>query len=506
MDKKINKWFTLVELIVVITILAILWTIAFISFSWYSSSARDGNRVSDLNNISKWLDTYSIKAWRFPNPSWLALDVTYSWAMIFSVWKLWESVIQEIWNINKKPIDPVSSEEYQYSISKNQYKNSYELSANTEWTIAFNNEFYAKANAAASANISYIKWNYNWILLRSQTWGIYYAITMPTHSITSSALTWTNIDILSMSWKLVFPGKTNLWIQFNPKVVWNSADMKLSEADIQTFIDSIQSSYSWSNISWEQIYSKLINQSWESEINVWKDLFGNFLGWKIVPITKCSEISNTNWNNLDTTMCQDDRSYAMQWWATHDRIYSLLKIVWRWWFNENLAFPPVSWYRWSDSWTTTDSWYYSCPWNNWTSTADCTLVSTLWYIYQWSTAMVWAASNNNQSARVQWICPIWWGLPTKADFTSISDSYWPTNDYIYNWNIAWWINKYAGLREYSDITGPFNRNTTFMHIWTSFQSSATNAWYSGFYSVQPLNMQRNVLNKSYAAPVRCIKN
>ncbi len=47
-----KEGFTLVELIVVITILAILWTIAFISLQWYSSDARNSKRTSDLNSIS----------------------------------------------------------------------------------------------------------------------------------------------------------------------------------------------------------------------------------------------------------------------------------------------------------------------------------------------------------------------------------------------------------------------------------------------------------------------
>ena len=46
---KQKKAFTLVELIVVITILAILWTIAFISLQWYSRDSRDSVRISDMS-------------------------------------------------------------------------------------------------------------------------------------------------------------------------------------------------------------------------------------------------------------------------------------------------------------------------------------------------------------------------------------------------------------------------------------------------------------------------
>ncbi len=56
--KNIKKqWFTLVELIVVITILAILWSIAFISLQGYSSDARNSKRSSDLNSIISAMST-----------------------------------------------------------------------------------------------------------------------------------------------------------------------------------------------------------------------------------------------------------------------------------------------------------------------------------------------------------------------------------------------------------------------------------------------------------------
>lgn len=52
-NRRRSDAFTLVELIVVITILAILGTIGFISIQGYSKSARDSSRVSDLVNLAK---------------------------------------------------------------------------------------------------------------------------------------------------------------------------------------------------------------------------------------------------------------------------------------------------------------------------------------------------------------------------------------------------------------------------------------------------------------------
>ena len=58
---KIIKGFTLVELIVVITILAILWTISFISLQWYSMRSRDSVRISDIKNIITNLELFKLK-------------------------------------------------------------------------------------------------------------------------------------------------------------------------------------------------------------------------------------------------------------------------------------------------------------------------------------------------------------------------------------------------------------------------------------------------------------
>lgn len=81
-----RKWlagFTLVELIVVITILAILGTIGFISIQGYAGSARDSNRVSDINSAMKSLEVYQIKAGSYPSPD-NTFAVTYSGGVVWN--------------------------------------------------------------------------------------------------------------------------------------------------------------------------------------------------------------------------------------------------------------------------------------------------------------------------------------------------------------------------------------------------------------------------------------
>ena len=82
-----SKAFTLVELIVVITILAILWTIAFLSFQWYSKDSRDTVRLNDLKTIEKSLELYVTKVWTYPEPS-LYAEISFSWSEAWIQWTL----------------------------------------------------------------------------------------------------------------------------------------------------------------------------------------------------------------------------------------------------------------------------------------------------------------------------------------------------------------------------------------------------------------------------------
>ena len=111
-----NKAFTLVELIVVITILAILWTIAFISFQWYSWNARDWVRLWDLKNVEIGLELFIVEKWFYPTPD-NAVNITYSWAIAWNQWTLWDTVTKKLQKISKKPTDPLTGNEYSYSVT-----------------------------------------------------------------------------------------------------------------------------------------------------------------------------------------------------------------------------------------------------------------------------------------------------------------------------------------------------------------------------------------------------
>lgn len=110
------KWFTLVELVVVITILAILSAVWFVAYTWQLADSRNAVRISDMWNIKMALKNHKFKNGSYPMPG-RVLNITNSWVII----KQWyfdnETYTQEM---TKKPIDPfVKKQNYMYSITNN---------------------------------------------------------------------------------------------------------------------------------------------------------------------------------------------------------------------------------------------------------------------------------------------------------------------------------------------------------------------------------------------------
>jgi len=144
--KKQTQAFTLVELIVVITILAILGTIAFINLQWYSWSARDSKRESDISNILKKVSVEQIKwvTW------WELIENQSTKPVIINEiatnaiqWTPKFSQLKEDWNSFKDPT-----------------KSDYILSYAKWWTSTWAYNFLQIATINEERNEAVVKWNY----------------------------------------------------------------------------------------------------------------------------------------------------------------------------------------------------------------------------------------------------------------------------------------------------------------------------------------------------------
>jgi prepilin-type N-terminal cleavage/methylation domain-containing protein len=74
--KKTNKAFTLVELLVVITIIAILWVVAYTSFWWATDKAKSAAKMQNVNAIVTSLSQYKVEKWFYP---WVADNTNNVW-------------------------------------------------------------------------------------------------------------------------------------------------------------------------------------------------------------------------------------------------------------------------------------------------------------------------------------------------------------------------------------------------------------------------------------------
>lgn len=216
---KINKAFTLVELIVVIMVLAILWIVWMYTMASYLVSVRDSTRTVELENMETSLGSYILKSWFYPDPTWWA-EVSYSWQTLWTQWIFWEEVAKIVW-YSKKPNDPLTNKFYTYSL-KNSRK-EYSLAWVVEerpWLVSWVNI----SNSAYADKIwskkwyAIVKWNYNGeVLSITLNWSTN-VLAIP--SIIATDLLSTDIvDILNNN-RLVYNDFENLpssysWTVFN---------------------------------------------------------------------------------------------------------------------------------------------------------------------------------------------------------------------------------------------------------------------------------------------------
>ena len=348
MHKQKTNWFTLVELIVVITILAILWTIAFISLQWYSTQARDSSRISDISSIKTSLELFQLDAGKYPNPtSWV--DITYSWAIVWNQWIFWETVYANVDKLDKIPLDPLTNSKYTYSVT--QTKNEYELWWIIEWDILWmNNEQWiinnivSQTNAGTTEATAYITWNYNWQMTKSLSGVICNVFSIPT-IIASDIETSTDLEEISNQKRFVYNWQKNLpnsfrttkfnadwWFDFKPNKLiaytdtWSCNDLidKNDAAARIQLLQWIQEAYTWTTLKdkWEikNILALEINPSSpNNEIlkyasnyvnnKLWGNIWVEWKDWYTIPNSCETQPNYTNATFTEWTPTQVNQSW-----------------------------------------------------------------------------------------------------------------------------------------------------------------------------------------------------
>ena len=449
---KNKQAFTLVELIVVITILAILWTIAFISLQWYARDARDSVRVADLKSIEKWLEFLLLTDSKLPKPE-SSINIVASGTTIYYQWYAWETVLWKI-SVHGKAKDPLDDIHYTYMTDTN--LRNYQLLWFSEWSdvLAYNKNILNQTNAADYSE------RY-WIVRWKELWIITDANNTPVQDIetTEIVLDWTNSWTLyrahinnwktySFSWHVL---THKLYTLSKPSIYWPPRDcpdwfipswwdsyfnqlwfcvaqyeMSYEDADTANscntqYPDACINSEYWSTVRYIH-WKTIVSQTWKYPIaNItqsqaifacesmweWYHLITNN-EWMAVARNIELEKENWSWSNVwewnlynwvssDTTL-----GCYLNWWNDESRIYGTK--TWAWEATCNLRRKHIlsNWqYIWDLSWNVEEH-------VNWANTLDWSSYDTMNANPCWT---LWTNSRNRYSY-TNWI----WDTNLQCEF------------------------------------------------------------------------------------------
>jgi len=439
---KKQQAFTLVELVVVITILAILWTIALMSLQWYSISARDSTRIIDISSIKTSLELFQLDAWKYPLPT-DGVNITYSWWVVWKQWTFWKTVFSNVDRLDKKPTDPLTGKEYTYSSTYN--RNDYEIWWIIEWDEISLYNWILETNAWEITATALVTWNYNGQMSKILSWTNCNVLSIPT-IITNDTDISTDLEEIVTNKRLVYSWYKNLpssfkwskfkynwWFDYTPVKLIAYSDTsscenlksKSSYIERLQLLKWLQDSYSGTILKehWKikNILSLDINLSSPNQelINYAGNYVNNTLWWKII-------INNT----ITTNNCIK----TTQSWYTIPQLNDLVS-------NQEVTKVITNW---------TKSIKVSC--NNWiliyweTETTNCNLN----YILSWNVCLLDTCT---------------WTIPTNA---VLNGNQWTA---MWTYSTTPWVCKYT--------------NNVWFHtenLWISFVSDTrsciiTNGWW-----------------------------
>ncbi len=319
MKNNYKKAFTLVELIVVITILWVLATVAFVSFQWYTVVSRDTKRISDISMVAKWLQVYLAANSLVPEPSQTKTTVNFSGSELFTQWYAWESVNNQL--RVSDALDPKNGTYYLYTVNNNNTK--YQVTWFLEQMQArsvLNNKIFA---VDYSDKYIYSQWQTVGVLFDidntpiQELWNNYVELKDNTTEYKASL---SKNNIISSSW--VDLKIQIVWAQ-NNLYWWRAQDPNCNNSDI---------------IIWNQIWagcnSTLWNwlEWWQIDANIWTESFSwsvnscfNY-AWEYNPSDPTCQpgvewmLSNDNaWDWIQKVNHNNDREFNTIWWKMYTK-------------------------------------------------------------------------------------------------------------------------------------------------------------------------------------------
>ncbi len=392
-SKTYKKGFTFVELMISITIIAILSVLWFVSYKWHLSTARDSTRKTELSDIYSLLDAYKIKApLMVPD---MRIDIYSSWVLIWFQWYLSKDILSKIWFKGewKDPLDKVFYTYYLTKDLRNPWVMGF-LENNPEDDSYLNSKAFSLIPKVYAVDYNerhpIIFWKKLWILLDSTKAPIQ-------ENIQIKWLWKIDVDTINDTFSAYFDNKKNItgtgyslqvlyWTSIT-WIIWQTCEDYLAEYSwpplkawyylLNTASWTVQAycpmNWSWSEIRSEICWWTLIANSYPTNWNTYVQSYNwttwvPILSWNITWTLWC-DFNCNSWYNWNWTSCMQIINWACwypNWyWVTSSPSWPLICSSW------NPSAVVGSWPRtWDCNWT-----------NSWT-TANCSTLTTNW-------CMVW---------------------------------------------------------------------------------------------------------------------
>ena len=301
-QKKIPA-FTLVELLVVMTIVAIISTLGSIYIFGHFADSRDAVRITDISNIEKTLNVYYSSEWNYPTPD-LAVDLMYNWSVAWTQGVFGSGVTKTMKVFGSEvPSDPNYNVWYAYSVANRE--SEFQIAGVLEWEVEEEglgeiiSLVVPQTHAAVERAI--VRGDYNNFMVKVSTWSTDYYIATP--SLISSDL-WSIGVIDTIVWRnlvyndffnlpATYSGSidTNGWFNFNVSdpVIFEGTQAQLKTQDgLNGFADKLSYIYATTPTENFDIFRKLLDS--ENRTTTLKDFLSKNFRVKFSEFFDCRDI------------------------------------------------------------------------------------------------------------------------------------------------------------------------------------------------------------------------